>query len=498
MLEAFVITRPEELEDLAGSWDSMPPTRGPQADFHDACGWLSGWCRFSRSRPDLRVVVAMDGDEVQGVLPLLARSKHSWESAAPDARTRFRPVVRAEDPNVEVLGALVQAGMDAGMHELTLHRLPSRDPASLQLVGTLRGLGMRTVVRERANDHIAHVEGGWDAHRANFARFDRMASSKKTKIDASWTLAIDLVREPSRIDAAFDTYLDIQKRSWKGAMWQEGAAIRGAQLRALSKLGWARVFLMAIDGYPVAGHVWYRVGEVMTWLSTTFDSSYSALSPGTVLMWEAQRLLFEEGAPAIVDYLPGASAQKNMLAPERPPLLIGDAARKYTFRGVSLPARMEGRRATQGAAARFAARRARRSPVAARTWVQTLRYPPKGSSVRARQVSPEPALLRFLAVAGRHAGVEEMRGRWGEETTWWVLDDPPAALARVDRSEDVTEIVLLRDGIEVSDDLISPLARAVGSELLVRRSSSSGEGSVGVPTRVVTSRLSLPRVASVS
>ena len=67
---------------FAAHWDSMPASRGPQADIYDSWAWHAAWMqvdeRLSRS---LRIATVLDGDRPVALLPLTVMRSRAWRSA---------------------------------------------------------------------------------------------------------------------------------------------------------------------------------------------------------------------------------------------------------------------------------------------------------------------------------------------------------------------------------------------------------------------------------
>ena len=80
--------------------------------------------------------------------------------------------------------------------------------------------------------------------------------------------------------------------------------------------------MLNVANQPVAVHIWFRVRDVATWLSTAYDKDLAMLSPSTIVQWWSQEQLFKDNPPGLVDLLPGDNPQKERLAPETPALLL--------------------------------------------------------------------------------------------------------------------------------------------------------------------------------
>jgi hypothetical protein len=469
-----VLSAPEIDTTFAAAWNALPAARGVQADIYDSHAWFSSWLAASADAAQgTRVVAVLDGDRPVAVLPIVGRGSR-WSVAGAEMRPRARPVIGSAEPDDEVLAVLVDGLGSAGVREIGLHRLPSRDPATAALTRLLGAAGYRVAARERSCDRLATVEGGWPGHSRRFKSFAQYTKRFTSKITPYWELALDEYgTSPDRpVADAFAIYRDLQARSWKDAFPPQVARQRAALLDVAQARGWARLYLLRIAGVPVAGHIWFRLGDVATWMSTAHDKDLGVLSPGTIVQWWSQERVFAGEPPRLVDYLPGASQQKERLAPETPALLAVDAARRLSVAGVTLPARLEARRLRVGVATRLQARgwrRAHEPSGAVVTTGQMSVAPAVDTGHGLLPVDPldvDPAVTRYLAAATGAASAKSASESWAEDDRWWRVGDEPHALVRLSADGVVRDVVQLHDCLTVGG-VVSAVAAAIGGPLTI-------------------------------
>jgi hypothetical protein len=464
---------------LASAWDALPPERGIQADFYDSHAWLSSWQHAAGPEVarSLRIPAVLDGGRPVALLPLEARSRRRWESAGARAfdthRKRWRPVLGTEKPDDELLELLVDAVATAGVRQLALSRMPARDPATDALLGALRRGGFAVHAHQRSSDCLAVVDGGWAEHRHRFASYDRGVKRLVKRSEPWWELCLEEYGPHAEAPAldGFAVYADLFRRSWKGSLAGKVRKERLELLRRTEALGWCRVYVLRVAGVPAAAELWFRLGEVACGPSTVYDHRMAALGPGSIIVWWAQERIFAEGPPPrLIDLLPGSNPLKERLTPDRPPLLIVDAARRTLVSGASFPVHRRVRAVGQAAAsrARTWARRARkRRPSRAPGGVRAVEVSPTAAPklLPVRRLEPDVALLRFLAVAGGHRSPEAMARTWPAGDGWWRVGED--ALLRVGDAgtgpAPVREVVLLRDGEVEVEGLLGALAAARGA-----------------------------------
>ena len=501
---------------LARAWDALPPERGVQADVFDSHAWLSTWVRATDpSVADrVRIPAVLDGGRPVALLPLEAHSRHRWESAGASAvkthRKRYRPVLSTERPDDKALELLVDAVAAAGVRELALNRLPARDPATEALVAVLRRCGFAVHSRERSSDCLAVVEGGWAEHRRRFASYDRSVRTKFNRLRSLWEVTLQEYGDNAHgqgpgadgsVADGFSVYEDLHRHSWK-APWPRGFRQERLELlRRTDQLGWCRFFVLRVADIPAAAHVWFRVGDVATWLSTVYDQRLAAVSPGSILMWRVQERLFAESPPRLLDFLPGDNPQKDRLSPDRAPLLVIEAARRTVVSGVTFPMRRKARDILPRALGRLRRRRVsgppgRPVPSARARHVEVA--PDPGSTPAAAALELDAARRRALAVVGGHASPEAMAKSWGEGDTWWMVGgQPPKALARLGAitgtSAALLELVLLEAGAMPIEAMLAGLAAAIGVIVKADVPVAGTEGDPRTPMLVREAVLPWPR-----
>ncbi|HEU0042329.1 MAG TPA: GNAT family N-acetyltransferase [Jiangellaceae bacterium] len=479
--------RAGDIDEAFGErWDALPAARGPQADVYDSWAWHAALLHSHPEEfPALRVVSVLDGARPVALLPLTARPGHAWRSAGATLRPRSRLVLGASEPDADVVAAVVDELARSGGRTLELHRLPSRDPGTHVLLDALRAAGYRVAARERSSDRLALVDGGWAGHAAAFKSFAGYAKRFTGRMTALWDLQVHTYGAHAPVSDGFAVYTDLQARSWKGGFDPRVHALRAELLTRAERRDWARIYIVELDGVPVAGHVWFRLGEVATWLSTAYDQSLAVLSPGTVAQWRAQEGVFHDvrhPEPRVVDLLPGGSPQKDRLSPVRPPLLDVDAMRTPIWSGVALPIRHELRRAVPAgrARARVLLRRLRRSAVAAPEAVTTSAIGPAADTIDGTPLDTDAAVRRYLAAVAGEPSAEAVAATWRDDDTWWQVGRGPAALVRIGAAPNrvVREVVRLDSAFGLDD-----VARALGATV---------PGSNGAPAVIRVARLPWP------
>jgi CelD/BcsL family acetyltransferase involved in cellulose biosynthesis len=119
--------------------------------------------------------------------------------------------------------------------------------------------------------------------------------------------AVDIVnaRDADGVRAAFEVFLDLELRSWKGRRGtallsrDADAAFARALIGQFAAARGASVALLRLDGRAIAAQVLlYGAATAYTW-KTAFDAAFAKFSPGAVLLDHATDALFDQGIAEI-------------------------------------------------------------------------------------------------------------------------------------------------------------------------------------------------------
>jgi CelD/BcsL family acetyltransferase involved in cellulose biosynthesis len=135
----------------------------------------------------------------------------------------------------------------------------------------------------------------------------KRSGSTRKKLRQEWKRlsalgAVDIVndRTPGAVLQAFETFLALEKASWKGAQGTallsdvSDAAFVRRLIQGLSAEASASVALLRVDGKAVAAQVLMYCGTTAYTWKTAFDAHYSKYSPGALLIDRITEELFAE------------------------------------------------------------------------------------------------------------------------------------------------------------------------------------------------------------
>ena len=486
-VETRTIERREELAELAPELDRLALSRGDLADPWDSGAWLAAWLATAGQDAAPRCPAAFDGDgRLLGLLPLAAGRGGAPEALGLGTRPRWRPVLAGREPDPAVLGALAAELARAGVRELALPALPSRDPATELLARALAGEGYAVERREATEECLAVVEGGWDDHRRRFRKVDRTAknfTNKARRLGEVTVLRLGPAEE--ELARGWRTYLELHARGWKGELREPMRSFRERYLLEAGRRGWTRLYLLEVARRPAAAIAWFHLGEVAVAYSTVYDARMAAISPGTILMWRSHEEIFAERVPAVCDLLPGHGAQKDQLGPDRSPLVVLEARRGVRIPGIGRTVA----RAARGLARRVAGAGPAgggKGPAPPRVhaevpWPGDAAGAPADAGpplpVAPLEVGPREEIL--LAVAAGAPSPKRLRESWEEGDCWYAAGAPAAALVRLGADGTVREVVLA-PGADPGPAALAPLPRALAAAGIEARAPEGGAVPVAV------------------
>ena len=150
-------------------------------------------------------------------------------------------------------------------------------------------------------DGEAYLKASLRSH--HYREFRRL----KRRLAESGTLEYGIARQPEEIRLGVEAFLALEAAGWKGrertAMVTDRyrAAFAREAVHLLSERDMCRVHTLSLDGKIIAALiVFIEQGVSYTW-KTAYDESYSAWSPGTLLMIEATKTHLDDPNIRVTD-----------------------------------------------------------------------------------------------------------------------------------------------------------------------------------------------------
>jgi CelD/BcsL family acetyltransferase involved in cellulose biosynthesis len=231
------------------------------------------------------------------------------------------------------------ARVTIGLAEILSTRLPNLPPIGAGSDGYLiTGLAqprlacladaypdLRLFVRRHYDRAYARLDGGADAYLARFSGKTRSTLRRKTRrLAERCGGALDLRRyaapgemEAFHCHARAVSVLTYQERLLDLGMPDGDSAV--AQLKARAQRNEVRGWVLFVRDRPIAYLHAPAEGDVLILGHLGYDPAFAAMSPGTVLMFEAMRQLAAEGRYRLFDFTEGEGQHKRLFGTDAVP-----------------------------------------------------------------------------------------------------------------------------------------------------------------------------------
>jgi hypothetical protein len=132
--------------------------------------------------------------------------------------------------------------------------------------------------------------------------------------------AVDVLNEraPDAVRDAFEIFLKLESRSWKGENGtallsdDDDAAFARRWIAALAAHGGASVALLCVNNKPIAAQVLLYSGPMAYTWKTAFDAEFAKFSPGALLIDKVSDALFASGIETIESCSPAGSFMEQL------------------------------------------------------------------------------------------------------------------------------------------------------------------------------------------
>ena len=316
----------EGFEALAPVWQSVATESGQTSPFlsHEWYGCCWG-AAGAESRPE--VLLVEDSAGPTAMVPLVCRkaSLHGLPArvlgmlSSPDTAFADWLIVGRPEPVVEAVLTHLSGRRDWDV--LALHGLPAASLTLKALHASLPG-HYRWQPLPALRSPYLNTAGTWEEFwAATSQRFKKTVRNVRNRLGKVGAVSIEEHRVVAPDSSVFADLLAVSERSWKAPHELAIATMpgmpeffRGLTARASAR-GWLRLWLMRLDGRPVASEFQLEADGRVHALRADFDASLPVdLSPGTHLTAEIVRALFGRETVYEYDMGPGDNEYKSRWA----------------------------------------------------------------------------------------------------------------------------------------------------------------------------------------
>jgi CelD/BcsL family acetyltransferase involved in cellulose biosynthesis len=319
----------DEFAGLAPEWNRLHD-KATVASVFTSWVWQFNWWQVYGAGQPLRILVASQGGDVVGILPLYVQAISMLGVPV----RLLRLVGTGGDTHPDDLGTILDPvrGQAAAL-QLARAALRLRDGDVLLLSDLAADCPLRAAVESEArlagravlagvSEKIAFVRlpRTWDAYLQSLSSHHRLGVRyKRRKATRSHAVRFFVWEDPARLDSVFDRLAELHRRRWQAS--GGSTSFSSAQylefhrrvMKACLPRGWLRLYCLELDGEIAAIVYCYRFRNVVYCMQSGFDPGKGKLKLGSVLLGHAFEHAIGEGNH-IFDFLRGEHGYKDQLA----------------------------------------------------------------------------------------------------------------------------------------------------------------------------------------
>lgn len=328
------VSRHEAFLRLGGAWNALAARADPSSIFlrHD---WAAAAWAWRRQEGNPLILLVRRRGELVAIAPLLeleAGHRHvtlSWLSV-PD--NQEADLISAPDTREAAARALAGwlATHRARWSRLSLAQMPAESPTLPPLLAALREQGIPASAARSGINYAIELEGTWeDFYRTRSRRLKKGNNLVANRLRRAGTIELARLTGADITDAVGETLRALSASSWKQATATTfDHPGPGAFLDTLLERGrrghWLVVWLLHLDGEPIAGELHLEHGGRAHALRADYLEHAAELSPGTYLNWKIIERLFETDLQRY-ELGPGGNPYKQRWTEDGLPLVTLDA-----------------------------------------------------------------------------------------------------------------------------------------------------------------------------
>jgi CelD/BcsL family acetyltransferase involved in cellulose biosynthesis len=325
-----VIDSDAEFASLEGTWERLHAGAAAASVF-SSFDWQHLWWRTYGGGRALRLLVAVEGEDVVGLLAL----QIATERVARVPVRVLRLVGTGGDTSPDDLGPVLAAGGEEevaralaeavlrlpGWDVLHVHDLDPGSPFPAELAAAARRASCAHAAGRSERISFVALPATWDAWLGSLHR-DRRYRVRKLRKDllaAHPDARFFEWRDAATLDAGVDRLVALHRARWReravphGFSSREYVAFHRAVMRACLARGRLGLYALELGGEIAAMFYMYRFRGVLYLMQTGFDPARARLKPGHVLLgWIIEQAIAEK--LRVLDFLKGEHRYKDELA----------------------------------------------------------------------------------------------------------------------------------------------------------------------------------------
>jgi CelD/BcsL family acetyltransferase involved in cellulose biosynthesis len=321
----FTVSDEETFHALRPEWNALLARSASDGPFL-TWEWLATWWSHLRGRATLSVrCVRRRNGRLVGAAPLAAfpadpRRPTPWPAlgflGTGVAGSDYLDVIAREDAEGEVLDALAEA-LAYERRPVDLGQMRRAPCLAAGLAERLRAKGWTLKSTRSSICPIADLTGlDWDAYLARLGREHRYAVRRASRsLAARFTVDFETVEDERARRAAMEILARLHETRWRHERSDTAfctpalVAFHDEASRRFLERGALRLYVLRVDGRPVAALYGFVHGRRFHFYQSGFDPEFASWSVGLAAMAGSIRAAIQEGA-RVYDFLHGAERYK--------------------------------------------------------------------------------------------------------------------------------------------------------------------------------------------
>jgi CelD/BcsL family acetyltransferase involved in cellulose biosynthesis len=324
---AEVITDPDRLGEIEADWRSLAEWRGNAFLTPE---WYFAWLRSYGADADPAVIaVRAPAGELRGVMPLArdrAARPRSLRFGGANLADHLHPVAAGLEEE-EAVAAAAGARLDAEIPRWSAIVLDNVDADARwwRAMMSAAPLSLAAVSYRQTTLPCIQLPASWEDYLASRSRNFRSQLGRKLRaLERDHEVRFRRTRAAPELASDLETFFRLHDARWDTRGGSSSASERtrrfhGDFTAAALERGWLRLWLMEVDGAPVAAWYGWRLGERYSYYLAGFEPRWSDASVGLLLLAHTVQEAIEESASEY-DLLLGEEAYKQRFATATRPI----------------------------------------------------------------------------------------------------------------------------------------------------------------------------------
>ncbi len=331
-----MITDPDRLREIEGDWRSLAERRGNAFLTPE---WYFAWLRSYGADADPAVIAVRDpAGELQGIMPMArdrASRPRSLRFGGANVADHLHPVAASlEEEGAVAAAAGARLGAEiSGWSAIILDNVDV-DAGWWRAMMSAAPLSLAAVSYRQTTLPCIQLPASWEAYLASRSRNFRSQLGRKLRaLERDHEVRFRRTQGAPELVSDLETFFRLHDARWEDRGGSTSASERTRKFHtdftaAALERGWLRLWLMEVDGDPVAAWYGWRLGPRYSYYLAGFEPSWSDASVGLVLLAHTVREAIDESASEY-DLLLGEEAYKQRFATGTRPVETVVLARSF-------------------------------------------------------------------------------------------------------------------------------------------------------------------------